>query len=584
MPPPMRWPLAIRWSRTRGRDRRAALCAVASLCALAAPAARADIWQIDPGIGGLGDIDAVLEWQGRPHLGGLVRDRDGEDHVFVIRHEAGGGFTELLPQDQSPFGAPTVLHAHAGQLLAGGAFRLFDAPSGEVLRALVAWSGERWKPLGDRNVAWEGPEPGAPAHVRCLLSRPGELYAGGSFAGVDDVPGTRNVAVWRDGAWHALGQGLPRLVRCLFWHDDRLWAGSVGIINDPDSVSLWSWDGAQWTPAARYADLAGVAAIVEHAGALVIGGLDLGAGIAPLRRRTAAGTWEPYTTWRSGIAQILDLAVYRGDLVAGGVWAPAEGMPVNKVARWDGQRWRGLDLEFAPPGGIESLDVSGPRLWLAGDVFYDERIGLALWVDRSPLAAPAAAQRGAGNLTWTFRWSAALPADPRSHRLGLTIDGQPLVLGGGDPGVRATVTPAPGGQWSHEVSVDGLPCRAVKTVTWTAEFTHYGCRQKSTVQTWHPRPCLDAAAAGPLQVAPNPFNPVTTVSFALAADGPVRLEIVDLRGRRVRTLIDGWRPAGTVTATWDGRDRAGRSVAAGRYLARLVAGGVARTATLVLVQ
>ncbi|MEZ4388019.1 MAG: YCF48-related protein [Candidatus Krumholzibacteriia bacterium] len=75
------------------------------------------------------------------------------------------------------------------------------------------------------------------------------------------------------------------------------------------------------------------------------------------------------------------------------------------------------------------------------------------------------------------------------------------------------------------------------------------------------------------QVYPNPFNPRTSLRYALAAAGPVRLTIHDLRGRRVRNLVDGSRAAGEHAAFWDGTDDAGRGVAGGVYVYRLESGG-----------
>ncbi|HOX24244.1 MAG TPA: FlgD immunoglobulin-like domain containing protein [Candidatus Krumholzibacteria bacterium] len=84
-------------------------------------------------------------------------------------------------------------------------------------------------------------------------------------------------------------------------------------------------------------------------------------------------------------------------------------------------------------------------------------------------------------------------------------------------------------------------------------------------------PALAPAARESVALAcsPNPPNPATVFSFALPADGHARLEIVDLRGRRVTTLRDGSLAAGPHAVAWDGRDAAGRAVAAGIYLARL---------------
>jgi hypothetical protein len=71
------------------------------------------------------------------------------------------------------------------------------------------------------------------------------------------------------------------------------------------------------------------------------------------------------------------------------------------------------------------------------------------------------------------------------------------------------------------------------------------------------------------QNVPNPFNPQTKISFRLADESPVRLEIFDLTGRRVRVLADGIRAAGEHSVIWDGRDGAGSPVSSGSYFYRL---------------
>jgi hypothetical protein len=69
---------------------------------------------------------------------------------------------------------------------------------------------------------------------------------------------------------------------------------------------------------------------------------------------------------------------------------------------------------------------------------------------------------------------------------------------------------------------------------------------------------------------PNPFNPLTTISFSLPRESLVSLRVFDLRGRLVRTLLDESRPAGVHTVVWDGRDESGGRVASGTYVTRLV--------------
>ncbi|MBA4377716.1 MAG: hypothetical protein C0395_03540 [Gemmatimonas sp.] len=74
--------------------------------------------------------------------------------------------------------------------------------------------------------------------------------------------------------------------------------------------------------------------------------------------------------------------------------------------------------------------------------------------------------------------------------------------------------------------------------------------------------------------APNPFNPSTTLSYEVpAGGGDVRLDLLDARGRIVRTLVAERRAEGRHEAAWNGRDDAGRRLPSGVYFARLRAAG-----------
>lgn len=70
---------------------------------------------------------------------------------------------------------------------------------------------------------------------------------------------------------------------------------------------------------------------------------------------------------------------------------------------------------------------------------------------------------------------------------------------------------------------------------------------------------------------PNPFNPATTISYQLVDNARVALVVFDIRGRLIRTLVDGERPAGYHSVIWQGTDSAGRKVASGLYFYRMIA-------------
>ena len=99
-------------------------------------------------------------------------------------------------------------------------------------------------------------------------------------------------------------------------------------------------------------------------------------------------------------------------------------------------------------------------------------------------------------------------------------------------------------------------------------------------------PAGETPAAGHLLLgnAPNPFNPSTEISFEMGRADHARLNVYDLAGNLVRTLVDEQREAGLHTVTWNGRDNTGRLAATGVYLYRFEAGQSVQTRRMTLVK
>lgn len=87
-----------------------------------------------------------------------------------------------------------------------------------------------------------------------------------------------------------------------------------------------------------------------------------------------------------------------------------------------------------------------------------------------------------------------------------------------------------------------------------------------------------------LEAAPNPFNPTTTLRYALPNAGVVSIRIYDASGRLVRTLALAHHAAGRYQETWDGRNDAGRRVDSGAYFCRLESSGGAVNRKLLLLR
>jgi hypothetical protein len=76
---------------------------------------------------------------------------------------------------------------------------------------------------------------------------------------------------------------------------------------------------------------------------------------------------------------------------------------------------------------------------------------------------------------------------------------------------------------------------------------------------------------------PNPFNPDTEIRYQLAEPGMVRLEIFDMLGREVVSLVDEAQPAGSYAAHWNATDASGIRVPSGMYYCKITAAGGSKT-------
>ena len=70
---------------------------------------------------------------------------------------------------------------------------------------------------------------------------------------------------------------------------------------------------------------------------------------------------------------------------------------------------------------------------------------------------------------------------------------------------------------------------------------------------------------------PNPFNPITNIKFSLKANSKVSLSIYNIRGQRVKTLIEDDIQAGYHSVIWNGTDESGKNVSSGVYFSKLKA-------------
>jgi hypothetical protein len=83
---------------------------------------------------------------------------------------------------------------------------------------------------------------------------------------------------------------------------------------------------------------------------------------------------------------------------------------------------------------------------------------------------------------------------------------------------------------------------------------------------------------------PNPFNPQTTIAYSLKERGRVKIDVYNVNGELVKTLLDENRDAGADKVTWNGTNNANQPVSSGVYFYKLVANNFAQTKKMVLLK
>jgi tetratricopeptide (TPR) repeat protein len=83
---------------------------------------------------------------------------------------------------------------------------------------------------------------------------------------------------------------------------------------------------------------------------------------------------------------------------------------------------------------------------------------------------------------------------------------------------------------------------------------------------------------------PNPFNPITKISYSLPDEMDANLVVFNIKGQVVRTLVSDKQSSGLHTVTWNGTDNKGNPVASGIYFYRLATAGIVQTARMVMLK
>ncbi|MBX3377580.1 MAG: hypothetical protein KF678_11330 [Phycisphaeraceae bacterium] len=239
-------------------------------------------------------------------------------------------------------------------IVAGGFFR----HAGSVRANSVAiWDGERWRTMGNGL--------GVPGfNVSALAVFEGDVIVGGDFTEAGGAPGNF-IARWNGLEWSPLGAGVNARVRAITVHDGKLYAGGdFSIAGTTEASRIACWDGSNWSPLSVGVD-GPVHSLTTHEGQLIAGGSFLHAG-GTSAARIAAWNGSGWTTLGAGISngEVRSVASFLGMLYAGGSFT----LPHNRIARWNGSEWLNLPPGFATTtsSSVDALHVRFSELVVGG--------------------------------------------------------------------------------------------------------------------------------------------------------------------------------------------------------------------------
>jgi hypothetical protein len=309
----------------------------------------------------------------------------------------GAGFGGRSPGGEgAPMGRDSWYHSLAtldGELYAGASHESysFDFPwDYHLTGGIVHWDGAEWQPVinqdrlgitalgvfqGELIVAgfgyglpggiarWNGQElvplgAGVTGRISLLLVHDGRLIVAGALTTAGGGP-ARNIASWDGDQWQPLGAGLGSVLWSLAVYGNEIVAGgSFGAATgDPDGIARW--DGAQWLPlgAGLAGGCAGASSLTVYADDLIVGGCFEQAGGVPA---PGAASWNgsEWRTWGAGMQSIHAVGVWEGSLFAGG-WLQSAAVDIT-MARWDGAAWHFLGDGLTDP--VTALTVHNDQL------------------------------------------------------------------------------------------------------------------------------------------------------------------------------------------------------------------------------
>lgn len=262
-----------------------------------------------------------------------------------------GGTAPLPPVD--------AIAASGTDVYAAGRFSF-----GEMSQShgIAKWNGSTWSPVGT----------GVPTGSVFALAVWGDkLFAGGQLSSINP-PFNGNIAMWNGTAWTPLGLGVSNAVNVITPAGDGLYVG--GYFQNAGGVTanrIAKWNGTSWAGlnSGIIPTNTTVTAIVVSGGDLYVGVRYNGTDSANYFLKYDGTTWTPLGTGMTG-GGVSSIAVIGTDVYVAGNFNAVGGVPASRIAKWNGSSWTALGTGIPPNPSTNyeiKLAVAGSDLIVAGD-------------------------------------------------------------------------------------------------------------------------------------------------------------------------------------------------------------------------
>jgi hypothetical protein len=472
---------------------------------------------------------------------------------------------------------------------------------GFVVDVIAAFDGEEWRVLGDALFG---------GHAFVLSHYGDRLIVGGWFTDRGAVP-LNHIAQWEGDNWQPMGDGFNSLAEATIVYDGNLIVGGDFTASGAtDLAYLAKWNGTEWEPFAGGTNAA-VWSLCEFEGKLIAGGKFTSAGGVPASRIASwdGQNWQPMGDGFDGPVNIL--TIHEDRLVAGGWFAKSGGTPALGVARWDGERWQpmgdgfsDIPIEFFVSGGtlyaagrfewsggtrvnhiarwsgtqwvalgdgtgatVYALAEFDNGLFVGGDFLTaggKPSVGIARWnEDKTPVALEL--QEGMSTETGILlNWT--LASDVLANVQQITVERASDRAG--PYTTIATLQPTPHGSF-HDSSAERDREYWYRVSASSEDGVVYS---RPVRVSWGGRTVVD------LRVSLDRDTREYTIEYDLPAADHIRLDLFDVRGRRI-PLLAGYSRSGRVSA-----HRSTLGLSRGVYFVRLETSFATRVRRLTLMR